>query len=404
MAANQTRIAAGVDLAQSRLNHRPVRSGKPKRQLRILLAMVYYRRHLHEGVAAYCREHGWALDSLDHSPNLRASNLWDGIIVLHPELPELRLLFRKRVPVVTLANNERGQMQNPCVCQDQCAIGAMGAQHLLERGFRRLLFCGYRDAVSKERFQGFRLEAIKQGASVKEITLSHRTPRAAGSDSVFEWLSVHLLREQPPFAVMACHDLLGVTVLDACRLAELKVPEQVAVIGVDNEEIICECAETPLSSVDNNLFLHGYTAAELLGDIILGDKTSDASVVIPPRRVVVRSSSDTIATKETRLAQILQYLHNAVHNPDFSVKEISNHFGLSRRALGHLFLKAGLQPPGRVLHEVRLRQACFHLEATDNSVNEVARDSGFGSARSFCRYFRKMKGCSPTAWRENTRS
>jgi LacI family transcriptional regulator len=389
------------DTVKSDINDLASRSGS---RFRILLAMIYYRRHLHEGVAAYCREHGWALDSLDHSPNLRTSNLWDGIIVLHPELPDLKLFFRKGVPVVTLALDERGQMQTPCVYQDHPAIGTMGARHLLERGFRRLLFCGYRDVVSRQRFEGFRREAERHQATVKAIFLSHRTSRATGQNGIFGWLSVHFLRERPPFAIMAAHDLLGLTVMDACQMAGLKIPEQVAVVGVDNEEIICECANIPLSSVDNNLFLHGYTAAELLGQVISGEKSSGASVVIPPRRVIIRSSSDIIATRDSRLSGILQYLHDQEHNSSISVKDISSRFGLSRRALTDLFLKAGLQAPGSVIREVRLRQACFLLEESDNTVNEVARQTGFSSARSFCRFFRNKKGCSPAAWRQKAKS
>ncbi len=373
------------------------------RQIRILLAMMYYRRHLHEGVAAYCREHHWALDSLDHSPNLRTSNLWDGIIVLHPELREMRLFFRKGVPVVTLALDETGHMRTPCVCQNHQAIGAMGARHLLERGFRRLLFCGYRDVVSRLRFEGFQREAESQGATVKVILLSHRTPRHTGSNGIFGWLSVHLLRESPPFAVMATHDLLGVTVMDACQLAGLKIPEQVAVVGVDNEEIVCECANIPLSSVDNNLFLHGYSAAELLGQVISGEKSSAASVVIPPRKVIIRSSSDIIATRDSRLAEILQFIHDHKNGSDISVKGIGSRFVMSRRSLTDLFNKAGLPAPGRIIHEIRLRQACFLLEESNATINEVAKKAGFSSANSFCRFFRNLKGCSPATWRQQVK-
>lgn len=375
--------------------------GKP---LRLLLAMRWYRRHLHEGAAACCREQGWALDSLDHSPDLHAASLWDGIIVLHQSVEGFQGLFRKGVPVVTLAMNERGQFRLPCVCQDQHAIGAMGAQHLLEQGFRRLLFCGYRDAISHARFAGLRAEARKHQVSAHEICLPHRTPAAAGPEFLMRWLSSRLLKERPPFAVMAAHDLLGITVMDACRTAGLKTPEQVAVLGVDNEEIICECAQVPLSSVDNNLFRQGYEAAKLLGGMVRGIELPEEPVLVPPRRVIVRSSSDTIAAPEPRLAQILQYLHDQADDPEVNVNGVSARFGFSRRALGELFAQAGLKPPGQVLHEVRLRKACFHLEETSLSVNEVARRCGFASARSFCRFFRKLKGSSPETWRQTAKA
>ncbi len=362
--------------------------------------MRWYRRHLHEGVAAFCREQGWALDSFDYSPDSAASNIWDGLILLHEGVIELHPFFLKKVPIVTLAMTEQGRMRLPCVGQDHEAIGGMGAGHFLERGFRRLFFCGYRDAISHARFSGFQREAKKQKAFAREICLPHRTPRTVGSQFIFNWLSSRLLEEKPPFAVMAAHDLLGVTVLDACRAVGLKSPAQVAVLGVDNEEIICECAQVPLSSVDNDLFSHGYEAARLLGNLISGAAPPTAPILIKPRRVMIRSSSDTIAAEEPRLAQILQYLHDQIHSPEVNVNGVSARFGLSRRALGELFAKANLRPPVEVIHEVRLRKALYHLEESSQSINEVANQCGCSSARSFCRFFRKMKGCSPEAWRK----
>jgi len=373
-------------------------------QFRILLAMRWYRRHLHEGVAAYCKEQGWALDSLDHSPDLQRSDLWEGIIILHQSEPQLKTFLHKGVPVVTLSMDGKGQMRKACVCQDQRAIGAMGARHLLERGFRTLGFCGYWDAISHQRFVGFREEAERQKAVAEEIRLPHRTPRAAGPDFIMRWLSAHLLEKTPPFGIMTAHDLLGITVMDACRLAGLRIPEQAAVIGVDNEEIICECAQTPLSSVDNNLYLQGYTAAQLLGQLMNGGAPPDEPVFIQPRRIAVRASSDTIAAEDPKIAKILQHMHEQMHDPEISVKSLSRRFGVSRGTLLNLFSKAGLRPPARVIKEIRLRQACYQLEHTNKAINEVAQQAGFSSTRSFCRFFRQMKAASPEEWRKtNTR-
>jgi LacI family transcriptional regulator len=372
-----------------------------EKQFRILLAMRWYRRHLHEGVAAHCREQGWALDSLDHSPDLHHANLWDGIILLHQSVKEFQDLLRKGVPVVTLAMNDRGRFQLPCVCQDQQAIGAMGGRHFMERGFARVLFCGYHDAISHARFQGLRAEAKKHGMSVREISLPHRTPSAAGSEFLSGWLSTRLLQEKPPFAVMTAHDLLGIAVLDACRAAGLKTPKQVAILGVDNEEIICDCSRVSLSSIDNNLFLHGYEAARMLGNLMLGREVAKSPVKIQPRRVITRSSSDTIAARNPRLAQILEHVHEKASDAGMNVKSVSALFGLSRRTLGELFHQARLGPPGQVIREVRLRKACFHLQESSLPVNEVAKICGFASARSFCRFFRQMKGSSPGIWRQS---
>ena len=379
------------------------REALPKR-LRILLVLRYYRRRLHEGVAAYCREHRWVLDSLDHSPDLSYANQWDGIIMLHQSIPDLQGLVRKHTPLVTLAMDEKGGIFTTAVLQDQEAIGVLGARHLLERGFRRLVFCGYRDAISHTRFRGMRAEAQRHGAAYREVSVPHRAPATKGPDFMLRWLGAHLLREQKPFAVLAAHDLLGVAVEDACRMAGLKMPQEVAVLGVDNDEIICDCAYVPLSSVDNNLFQHGYEAAKLLGRLMRGEKPPDRPILIPPRRVVVRTSTDTLAAEDPQLAAILLEIHEQFHACEFSVKHLCDRFGLSRRALGELFARENLKPPGHVIHDLRLRKACLQLGETTLRIKDIAATCGFSSVRSFCRFFRQRQGTSPEAWRKQTRA
>lgn len=365
----------------------------------ILLAMHCYRRQLHEGVAAYCREHRWALDSLDHSPELSRGRQWDGIILLHSRVPDFAGFFRLGVPVVTLAMDDSGRVRLPAVLQDQVAIGAMGALHLLERGYRRLLFCGYCDAICRARYEGLRRAVCEHGATVRKIVVPQRIPAGAGTNSRQSWLAARFRQEKPPFAVVAAQDLLAMTVLDACEEAEYRTPEQVAVLGVDNEEIICGCARVPLSSVDNNLFRHGYEAAQLLGRLMAGERPPARPLLVSPRRVVVRGSTDTVAAQDPRLAGILQDLHEHLDDPDITVKTLCLRHGFSRRALEVLFHKAALKPPGQVIHELRLRRACVYLAQGQQTVQQIASACGFASAGSFCRYFRQVKGTSPEAWR-----
>lgn len=374
-----------------------------KAQVRILLAMGFYRRQLHEGVAAYCREQHWILDSYDHSPDLDLANQWDGIILLHQSLPELQPFLRKTAPVVTLAMDDAGKFQTASVLQDQAAIGAMGAAHLLERGFKRLFFCGYDDAISHVRFRGMRAEAHRHGLKVQEVCLPHRSPTTKGVTYIFNWLEEHLLGAQPPFGVLAAHDLLGVTILDACKGTGLKVPEQVAVLGVDNEALICDCAPVPLSSVDNNLFQHGYEAAKLMGRLLRGESPLQTAL-IPPNRVVVRASTDTIATESLQLANILQHIHARYGDVSLTVNELCHRFSITRRGLWEMFGQAKLASPGQIIHEVRLRRACVALTESSQTIQEIALACGFASVRSFGRYFRKVKGRSPDEWRRGARA
>jgi LacI family transcriptional regulator len=244
-----------------------------------------------------------------------------------------------------------------------------------------------------------RQAARDQGASIRQIVLPHRTPAGAGADITHQWLAARLRAEEPSFAVLAAHDLLAMTVLDAREAADLRTPEQVAVLGVDNDEIICGCARVPLSSVDNDLFRHSYEAAQLLGRLLDGEVAPAQPILIPPRRVVVRGSTDAIAARDPRLTSILQHLHEHLDDPTLSVKTLCLRSGLSRRKLETLFDQASLKSPGQVIHEVRLRRACAQLAAGDQTVQQIAAACGFASAGSFGRYFHQVKEVSPEAWR-----
>ena len=371
--------------------------------MRILLGMRFYRRQLHEGVAAYCREQHWVLDSYDHSPDLDQANQWNGMILLHQSVPDFQPLLKKKTPVVTLAMDDAGKVQAASVVQDHEAIGAMGAAHLLERGFKRLYFCGYDDAISHARFRGMRAEALRHGIKAHEICLPHRSPASKGVTYIFTWLKEHLLGAQTPFGVLAAHDMLGGNILDACHGAGLKVPEQVAVLGVDNEPLICDCAVVPLSSVDNNLFQHGYEAAKLLKKLMQGERPLQP-VKVPPKRVEVRASTDTIATESLQLGKILQHIHAQYGDANLTINELCHRFGISRRKLWEMFGQAKLASPGQIIHEVRLRRACVALTESRQPIKEIALKCGFASARSFGRYFRKVKGQSPDEWRQVTQA
>ena len=203
-------------------------------------------------------------------------------------------LPRRRIPSVDLNDLYEG-LGLPRIWSDMRAIGRMGAEHLLERGFRNFAFCGFRDetwsAFRRDGFMATIAEAGRQCAVYESAWLGRQAPAwDKDQEQIARWL-----RALPkPLGLMACNDLRGQQVLNACRLAGAIVPEEVAVVGVDNEVVLCELCDPPLSSVAPNAERIGYEAAEMLDKLMAGERVPVHEQLIQPLGVVTRQSTDVL--------------------------------------------------------------------------------------------------------------
>lgn len=353
------------------------------------------RRREIQGIRAFSRTRpDWQLiwtDELTAGTPVLASSAPAGIIAVVRSRILLDRLSRVRVPVVNISGRFSGT-SIPQVMPDQVAVGRLAAEHFLEHGYRRFTFVGCPgEGFSREREEGFRAAAEAAGGSVRSVSV-HRlsAKRLLGGVDV-------------PIAVMTYVDNIAPDVIRLCRGAGFEIPRDVAVLGVNNDDIFCDLAEVPLSSVDTNAELVGYRAAEVLDRMMRGGRRVPGRVLVPPRGVVVRQSSDAFAVEDAAVRRALDYIRDHACDP-MAVKEMLDHAGLCRRTLELRFRASlGITPHDQI-RRVQIAHAKRLLDETDFGVAEVARRCGFGFVNRFSRIFRDVVGTPPGRYREQRRA
>ena len=190
-------------------------------------------------------------------------------------------------------------------------------------------------------------------------------------------------------------------VFDACRRGEISVPEQVAIVGVDNDDVICNMADPPLTSIPHRGEQIGYEAAALLARLMAGQSHQPESIVIPPLSLVVRRSTDVVAIDDPLMAVALKIIRNC--NGDISVDDLARRIGLSRRALERKFADTiAVSPHDQIIAE-RLRRAKMLLQDTDFPLEAVAQKLKMSSAAYLSTFFKKLTGLTPGEFRNECR-
>ena len=202
---------------------------------------------------------------------------------------------------------------------------------------------------------------------------------------------------------MACDDNRGREVLEACRAAGLRVPEEMAVVGVDNDELLCELADPPLSSVALNAEAGGYRAAALLDRMMRGRSRKPTRLTVEPLHVVTRRSTDIVALDDAVVASALHFIHDHAGRP-IGIDDVVERVLISRRALEIRFKKVTGRTLLAELRRVRLERARRLLQETDLSLSRVAGAAGYSSESYLTQVFRQELGQTPARYRRQVRA
>lgn len=293
----------------------------------------------------------------------------------------------------------------PRVGVDNREVGRLAAQHFLERGLRQFAFVGNPDwHYSTAREEAFcNLIGQVHGKVARfhdrmEHTFDARGQQQPLDRRVHRWLSAL----PKPIGVFTPNDLWGVRVTEVCRQNDLRVPEDVAVLGVDNDDLFCELARPPLSSVIVPAERIGHEAAALLDRLLSGEKPPQEPILLPPLGVVVRRSTDVLAIDDPDVVQAIRFIREHAHLP-LQVADVLKEVPVGRRTLERRFhqtLGWGLWAEMRRVHVDRAKRL---LAETDLPVKTVAQQSGFTDFRHLAVVFRDELGLSPTAYRRQTR-
>jgi LacI family transcriptional regulator len=202
---------------------------------------------------------------------------------------------------------------------------------------------------------------------------------------------------------MACNDDRGREVLEACRVAEIQVPEEMGVIGVDNDELLCELSDPPLSSVALNAEGVGYRAAALLDRMMRRPLRKPRRLVAQPLHVATRRSTDVVAIEDPEIAKAVRFIHDHVAEL-IQIQDVVRHVAISRRNLETRFRKTVGRTPHDELQRVRLQRAIRFLVETDLSIPKISQAVGYSTTSYFIQVFRKEHATTPARYRRKMRA
>ena len=368
-----------------------------------------YGRGVIQGVARYSREQGnWVL--YFEPRGLEAPPPWlhdwhgDGIITRLPQGDMARAVAAKGLPVVELLSTSR-ESGLPMVGDDNDQIARLALEHFWERGFRHFAYCDVTPAVNRFmalRGEVFRRQAEAAGSSCAVFSVQSTHWAVADWEREEEEIVAWLPALPKPVGILACYDERGFQVLNACRRAGLRVPEEVAVLGISNDAALCEMSIPPLSSVDLDARRIGYVAAACLNRMMRGGRAPRAPISLAPRGVVARRSTDVLATGDADLAEVLAFIR-AHACEGIGVRDVLGHVAISQRVLERKFRSLLGRTPKAELLRVQIARARDLLADSELPLKEVARRCGFRGEKYFSDAFHRLCGIRPGGYRQQRR-
>ncbi|WP_341225135.1 DNA-binding transcriptional regulator [uncultured Arcticibacterium sp.] len=367
-----------------------------------------YSKALLKGIAKYSKENGpWVFcrmplfqrETIGLDGILEWAKGWgaDGIIGQLYNDPGIEKFKEAGIPVIAQDFKERFN-EIPNITGANKEAGSMGADYFIKKGFKNFAFYGFKDIVwSRERAEGFEERVVKGGHKVHyfEQAMAH-------SSDIWYYMPSSLsqwLKSLPkPIALMACDDNQGQHITEACRHSGIRIPEEVSVLGVDNDEMICSFSDPPLSSIGQDTEKGGYDAARLLHQMMENSTSVHYDIIVRPTQVITRQSTDIYSTSDKHIATSLKYIHQNI-DKKLKVDDVVKQVPLSRRALEKRFLDMTGYPIYKYIFNLRIEKFSQKLLETDLSVFEIALELGFLDTKNIARQFKQMKGCTPTEYR-----
>ncbi|WP_404308866.1 AraC family transcriptional regulator [Neorhodopirellula lusitana] len=366
-----------------------------------------YGRNLLRGIAQYSRTHGnWSLMheemTIDASlPQWLAGAGVNGVIA-RVDSHTLDPLRQLSIPIVDV-RCRNAHTGIPQVETDDRAVARLAYQHLSERGFQRFAFCGFREAhYSYNRLRFFRecceasgksLAVYETDGATKPIT---SIERAGLTDDLA--LSRWLKTLQPATGLLVCNDIRGHQVLAACRDAGILVPDELGVVGVDDDDVICPLCDPPLSSVRPDAERVGYRAAAVLDELMQGNPVHDTMELVPPVTVTQRMSTQVSAVEDRELARVCRFIRE--HACDgIDVNDVVEYSALSRRALERRFRQELDRTPHQELMNVQVARVKQLLKETSLKLEQVSRMAGYSHPERLGVVFKRETGMTPGEYR-----
>jgi LacI family transcriptional regulator len=363
-----------------------------------------YARGLLRGIRAYIREHrSWSI-YVGEQRRGESAPMWlkkwhgDGIIARIESAAIADAVVASGLPAVDVSA-ARYVPELLYVETDDAAIARLAAEHLQQRGFRHYGYCGDpRFNWSNWRQEHFQRQIAEAGFDCSVYRSSPRRRGIASWEQERGDIALWIRALPKPVGVMACYDIRGREVLDVCRQLGASVPDEVAVIGVDNDELLCDLADPPLSSVIPDTHRTGYEAARLLDLLMAGQSELPRAHLIKPLGIVTRDSTDVLATDDSDLSAAVRFIRaHATHG--IKVEDVLRAIPLSRRVLESRFQKLLGRTPHEEITRVQVERVKELLSETDLSLSAIAHRAGYRHVEYMSVAFKRETGQPPSTYR-----
>ena len=375
----------------------------------VLLAMSWYDHRTHLGISRFAKKHGWRVDArMANSTEMAWGWKGDGVItkIGCSAIDDDLYTFISKLDCPTIDLSVFGpDLGYPAIEFDPKQIGALAADHFIERGFTHFAWFPEIDSLpAQTRRDGF-IDAI---ASRCESQV-HRIPLPNSESKVTDWeadeqeLGARLNQLPKPVAVMCFNDEWGSRIIRACEAAGLQIPEDVAVLGVDDNQLICEHLPITLSSVQLDLEYWGTVAAQRLAELMAKDDLPEKSPAtiefIAPRGISVRQSTDVISVEHPDVLAAAKFIADQYHRP-INATDVIEQSRLSASGLKQAFRKSLGRTINDEIRRVRYERTRKLLTETDWTLERIAEDVGLNDTRTLHRLFKHFRDETPTEYRK----
>ncbi len=366
----------------------------------ILVIFNWYNPSLHRGIVRFARENNWYLSYSTSVSRYKGLN-WggDGLIFQSNGADEYSNFVRSHNCSKACIGKEWDSFwDGPVFSDDNEKIGYLAADYYCDRGFRNFAYCA--PDVNSTRLRYFEKRLNEKGYACAHLIPAKKNLGWKARQLFFE----KKLNTLPkPLAILGVEDSVAAEIMEVAINMGFSVPEEVAVMGVRNDEMICDTLMVPLTSIDNNLEEVGYQVAQELAEVMQGKESTKQAIKIAPLGVISRQSTDIIAIDHTKVALVLQYLKNNFKY-HISMEKLVAVAKMSERGLFKAFEKNIGRTPGQELTRLRINEAKRLLRESGEPIHQIALLCGFNDSRSFYTQFKKQTQVTPGSWRKKALS
>lgn len=367
-----------------------------------------FNREVLSGIGSYVRgrPHWVIVPFLAEARGLASTRCreCDGLIghLFSPALVEA--VLKLPIPAVTVSGM-LPEYPIPRVSPDDEAVGRLVAEHFLERGYNQFAFVGYQEFdFSQHRLASYENRLRQSGFTVDSFLFPQRRSTNPGIDPLPRAAGFHkwLIERPRPLALFAANAMIGFCTSIACHESELRIPDDIALLDVDNDELLSKLSNPPNSSVALATHRMGFEGARMLDHLMSGKKPMETAITIPPIGVVVRQSSDALAIDDEDIAKAVRFIRQP-RSQALTVAEVVRHLALSRTTVDSKFKDLVGHSLAEEIRRNRRERAKTLLASSELSIADVAANSGYSGNIELAVDFRKSLGVTPSQYRQQFR-